>query len=186
MDVLGTTLGLLYLVLEMKENIWMWVVGSIMPVIYIFVLYEAGIYADCGMEVYYFLAGVYGFVVWLRGGKREKKPVSIGYTPASQRLPLLGITAFLWLVLTLFLSCCTDSRVPVADGFTTAASIVGLWMLSRKYMEQWWVWFVVDAVSVGLYLYKGVYGRALLYAIYTVMALYGYHVWRNRLRAAQP
>ena len=70
----------------------------------------------------------------------------------------------------------------VYDGFTTAMSVVGLWLLSRKYIDQWWVWLVVDAMSSGLYVYKGVYGRSVLYAIYTVMAIYGYFAWKKKMR----
>ncbi len=184
MDVLGTTLGLLYLYLEFKENIWMWIVGSVMPVIYIFVLYKAGIYADCGMEVYYFLAGIYGFIVWKFGKKVAGKEIAISYTPRSLKNMLWLVMIVLWMAMGTFLDKCTDSTVPYIDGLSTAMSIVGLWMLSRKYIEQWWVWFVVDAISVGLYIYKGVYGRALLYAIYTGMAIYGYFVWKKKMEKA--
>ena len=185
MDVLGTALGLLYLYLEMKENIWMWIVGSVMPVIYIFVLYKAGLYADCGMEVYYFAAGLYGFGFWLFGKKREGKKVAISHTPRTTKNMCWLALMVLWMVLGTFLDKSTDSNVPYIDGFTTAASIIGLWMLSRKFIEQWWVWFVVDSISVGLYIYKGVYGRALLYSIYTAMAIYGFFVWKRRMALAQ-
>ena len=181
LDILGATLGLLYLWLEVKENVWMWLVGSVMPVIYIVVLYQAGLYADCGMEVYYFLAGMYGLWYWLRhsGNKGGAERVSITTTPRSQVLPLVAVTLALWAALVWFLITFTDSRVPYVDGFTTALSIVAMWMLSRKYTEQWLVWFVVDAISAGLYVYKGVYGRAILYSVYTIMAVYGYLKWRR-------
>ena len=185
LDVLGTLLGFLYLLLEFKESIWMWVVGCIMPAIYIVVLYQAGIYADCGMEVYYFLAGVYGIYYWLRGtpprGSGEGA-LTITHTPPTLWLPLLGITALLYALLVVFLIYCTDSRVPYIDALTTALSIVGMWMLSRKYIEQWGVWFIVDLLSTALYIYKGVYGRSILYGIYTLMAIYGYMVWRKKLQ----
>ena len=181
LDILGATLGLLYLWLEVKENVWMWLVGSVMPVIYIVVLYQAGLYADCGMEVYYFLAGMYGLWYWLRhsGSKGGAERVSITTTPRRQVLPLVAVTLVLWAALVWFLFTFTDSRVPYVDGFTTALSIVAMWMLSRKYTEQWLVWFVVDAISAGLYVYKGVYGRAILYSVYTIMAVYGYLKWRR-------
>lgn len=181
MDVLGTALGLLYLYLEMKENIWMWVVGCIMPVIYVFVLYDKGIYADCGMEVYYFLAGIYGFVYWLRGKSRKGTPVAISHTPTHLKAMLWVYALVLWMVLGTALDRLTDSTVPYTDGLSTALSIIALWMLSRKYIEQWWVWLVVDLISTCLYIYKGIYGRALLYGIYTAMAVYGYYVWRRRM-----
>ena len=181
MDVLGAMLGLLYLYLEMKENIWMWIVGTVMPMIYIFVLYKAGIYADCGMEVYYFLAGIYGFVMWRFGRTKDRQPIKISYTPRQLKNTLWVVTLALWIVIATFLEKMTDSTVPYIDGLSTAMSIVALWMLSRKLIEQWWVWFAVDAISVGLYIYKGIYGRAILYSIYTVMAIYGYYVWKKKM-----
>lgn len=182
LDTLGTVLGFLYLILEFRTSIWMWVVGCIMPAIYIFVLYQKGIYADCGMEVYYFLAGIYGLVYWLTGKKKEGKQVEICHTPRRLWSFLILITLILWLSLAAFLREFTDSTIPYMDAFSTALSVMGMWMLSRKYIEQWGIWFVVDAISTGLYIYKGVYGRAILYGIYTVMALYGYYLWWKKLK----
>ncbi len=183
MDILGTTLGLLYLYLEIKENVWMWIIGCIMPVIYIFVLYDRGIYADCAMEIYYFLAGIYGFAYWLRGKSHKGGFVKITHTPRKLGACLAVGTIALWAALGLTLDKLTDSTVPYTDALSTAMSIVGLWMLSRKYIEQWWVWFVVDLISAGLYIYKGIYGRALLYSIYTAIAVYGYIAWKRKMRA---
>ena len=185
LDTLGTILGFVYLLLEFRTSIWMWVVGCIMPAIYIVVLYQSGIYADCGMEVYYFLAGIYGLVVWLRGGKGGKKKIEISKTPQRTWISLAAVFIALDAALSIFLLKCTDSTVPFIDAFTTALSIIGLWMLSRKYMEQWWVWFVVDLVSTGLYIYKGIYGRSILYGVYTIMAIYGYYVWMRKYRQAK-
>jgi len=179
LDILGTALGFLYLWLEFRTSPWMWVVGSIMPAIYIVVLYQAGIYADCGMEVYYFLAGIYGLVIWLRGKTEQGEQVAIRPTPCRTYVWLALTFVVLFVAIAVFLREFTDSRVPYIDSFTTSLSVIAMWMLSRKYIEQWWVWLVVDAVSSGLYIYKGVYGRSLLYAVYTVMAIYGYYTWRK-------
>lgn len=182
LDTLGTILGFIYLILEMRTSIWMWIVGSIMPAIYIVVLYKAGIYADCGMEVYYFFAGIYGLIIWLRGKTESGTEVAISHTPRKlwPRLSLLFVVLFV--AIAAFLRECTDSRVPYIDSFTTTLSIIGMWMLSRKYIEQWGVWLVVDAVSSGLYIYKGIYGRSILYAIYTIMAIYGWYAWQKKLK----
>jgi nicotinamide mononucleotide transporter len=184
MDILGTLLGLMYLYLEIKENVWMWIVGCIMPMIYIVVLYDRGIYADCAMEVYYFLAGIYGFAYWLRGKNRSGKAVSITVTPRKTAVCLTVCSIALWQVLGVALDKLTDSTVPYTDALTTSLSVIALWMLSRKLIEQWWVWFVVDLISSGLYIYKGIYGRALLYGIYTVMAVYGFLTWKRKMRQA--
>lgn len=182
LDTLGTVLGLVYLVLEIRTSVWMWVVGCIMPAIYIVVLYQAGIYADCGMEVYYFLAGVYGLIIWLRGRTETGKQVNISYAPRRLWLVLAFCFIVLFAAIAVFLREFTDSRVPYIDAFTTALSVIAMWMLSRKYIEQWGLWLVVDAVSSGLYIYKGVYGRSILYAIYTLLAIYGWLQWRKLIR----
>lgn len=182
---MGSLLGLLYLFFEFRESAWMWITGLVMPAVYTVVLFQKGIYADCGMEAYYFMAGLYGLWYWMRGGKRKTgNGVRISRVPKGKILPLCVIAAALWACLSLFLAYCTDSTVPCMDGFTTALSVVALWLLSRKYLEQWWVWFVVDLCSTGLYVYKGIYGRALLYAVYTVMAVYGYRYWKTRMKSS--
>lgn len=181
LDILGTILGILYLILEFRASIWMWIVGCIMPAIYIVVLYQAGIYADCGMEVYYFLAGIYGLIIWLRGKTERGETVTISHTPRRYAPFLAILFVILFVALAAFLRECTDSRVPYIDAFTTALSVIAMWMLSRKYIEQWALWLVVDAVSSGLYIYKGIYGRSLLYAIYTLMAIYGYYKWHKQI-----
>lgn len=183
LDLIGTILGFLYLWLEFKTSVWMWVVGCIMPAIYIVVLYQAGIYADCGMEIYYFLAGIYGLIIWLRGKTEDGSTIAISSTPRKLYVWLALIFLVLFVAIAVFLRELTDSRVPYIDSFTTSLSIIAMWMLSRKYIEQWWVWFVVDAFSSGLYIYKGVYGRSILYAVYTVMAIYGYYNWKKKMKA---
>ncbi len=185
LDIVGTILGLLYLWLEMKEKPLMWVVGCIMPLIYTVVLYRAGIYADCAMEFYYFGAGVYGLLYWLRGKTKTGKSIAISHTPHKVMLRIACVVVILWLIMAQILIHLTDSNVPYIDAFTTSMSIVAMWMLSRKYIEQWWFWLIVDLISTGLYIYKGVYGRALLYGIYTLMAFYGYFVWKRRMTLAQ-
>ena len=76
----------------------------------------------------------------------------------------------------------TDSTVPWSDSFTTALSIVGMWMLARKYIEQWWVWCVVDVACSALYTYKGLYFTAALYAVYAIIAIFGYFKWKKLMQ----
>lgn len=179
-------LGLLYLYLEYKANIWLWVVGLIMPVVHGTLYFRAGLYADCSMQVYYILAGLYGLMVWRRGAdkKSSKQSPSISHTPATVWMQLtvlyVAIHATLYVLLTAF----TDSTVPGLDSFTTALCIVAYWMLSRKYVEQWLVWLVVDAVTVGLYIYKGIPLTAALYGLYTALAVVGYLRWLKMMRQA--
>lgn len=183
LQIVGTTLGLLYLWLEYKANIWLWIVGAIMPVVHGVLYFQSGIYADAAMQLYYVLAGVYGLVVWKRRPKKSDHG-DIRHTPMKWIVPLVAVYAVLHVVFYFFLSEYTDSRVPLFDSMSTALSIVAMWMLSRKLVEQWLVWLVVDMISVGLYIYKGIPITAGLYALYCILAVAGYVRWRRQAQRA--
>ncbi|MBO7289878.1 MAG: nicotinamide mononucleotide transporter [Bacteroidaceae bacterium] len=187
LELLGVITGIIYLWLEYRASIYLWIAGIIMPAIYIFVYYEAGLYADFGINIYYLVIALYGWLAWKTGfslfGKKGK---SDGELPVS-RMPRKTWAAMVvtyiitqgfiaWLLINY-----TDSTVPWADSFTTALSIVGMWMLARKYIEQWWVWCIVDVASSALYIYKGLYFTATLYAVYAIIAIFGYYKWKKMI-----
>ncbi len=203
LELVGTIVGLVYLWLEYRASIYLWVVGIIMPAIYIFVYYEAGLYADFGINVYYLVAALYGWVAWKRN---RKNGLQTDNTSVVQELDsagiqkifanpsplgwrkggiLIGVTLFLFLFIAWVLMRFTDSTVPWLDSFTTALSIVAMWMLAKKYVEQWWVWMVVDVVSAGLYVYKELYFTAGLYLLYAVIAYFGYRKWLQMMENNQ-
>ena len=178
LQIIGTSLGLLYLWLEYRANIWLWVVGAIMPLVHGVLYLTNGIYADAAMQLYYLLAGIYGLIIWRRRPKSGSEG-QIRHTPVAWYAKLFVVYAVLHVALYFLLTEFTDSRVPLLDSMSTALSIVAMWMLSRKLVEQWLVWLVVDMISVGLYLYKGIPLTAGLYTLYCVLAVAGYLRWRK-------
>ena len=216
LQIAGVVLGLLYLWLEYRADIRLWIVGLVMPLVHGALYYKAGLYADCSMQVYYVLAGLYGWLVWRNAPRKKAKTarnaaaagptdqtarsaepaaartarnttaghsdqtacnagpeaaqtarsaepaaVRIGHTPLRYAAGLIAVYA------------------AAHDAMTTAASIVAMWMLSRKYIEQWLVWLAVDLITIGLYLYKGIPLTAGLYALYSALAVAGYLRWRK-------
>ena len=185
LEVLGTLVGLIYLWLEYRASIYLWIASVIMPAIYIFVYYEAGLYADFGINIYYLGAAVYGWLVWKYGHKSaEQQELPITKMPKRSWLKALGVFLVAQFLIAWILINFTDSDVPWWDAFTTALSIIGMWMLARKYLEQWWVWIVVDVVCVGLYIYKGLYFTSGLYALYSVIAVFGWLNWQRLMKAS--
>ncbi len=187
LELLGTAVGIIYLWLEYRASIYLWIAGIIMPAIYIFVYYEAGLYADFGINIYYLLIALYGWIAWKTGFTLTKKKSKSGELPISHtpkhmwpRIVAAYIAAQLFI--TWILVEYTDSTVPIADSFTTALSIVGMWMLARKYVEQWWVWCIVDVASTALYIYKELYFTAALYAVYAIIAIFGYRKWKKMMQ----
>ncbi|MBQ5614289.1 MAG: nicotinamide mononucleotide transporter [Tidjanibacter sp.] len=181
LELTGTLVGLIYLWLEYRASVWLWAANIVMPLIYIFVYYDSGFYADMGINVYYLVASLYGWIMWRRG-RGNGKELPISHTP-SRDIALMGsVFAVLMLGIWLILINFTDSTVPLGDTFTTALSVVALYMLAKKYVEQWLVWIVVDVVCVALYIYKGLYPTAILYLLYSVVAWFGYRRWLKMMK----
>lgn len=185
LEVAGTIVGLVYLFLEYKANVWLWPVGVLMSLIYVVVFFHGKFYADAGVYLYYIGANVFGLVTWLRGsdldgGPREEMPII--HTPKN-RIPWLAFGFVLvYAILAWILVRFTDSPVPYGDAFTTSLSIVAMYMLSQKYLEQWLLWVVINVVSTGLYIWKGLYPTAVLFMVYVVVAVLGYFKWRKEMK----
>ena len=184
LEIIGTIVGLAYLWLEYRASIYLWIASIIMPAIYIFVYYEAGLYADFGINIYYLGAAIYGWLVWKFGHRSKGGAMEMPITHMPQRSWLKAGVVYVvaqffiaWVLINF-----TDSDVPWWDAFTTALSIVGMWMLARKYLEQWWIWIVVDVVCVGLYIYKELYFTAGLYALYAIIAIFGWLNWKKLMK----
>lgn len=192
LEIAGFLIGLLYLWWEYHADSRLWLASIIMPAISMWIYFRKGIYADFAINIYYFLIAIYGYIVWTRHKRpdkakakdSDKSALPIRHLSGGVALGCLAVFAGLWALLWSVLHYFTDSTIPLADAFTTALSIVASWMLARKYIEQWIAWIIVDAVCVGLYIYKGIPIYGLLYAIYTIIAFFGYRKWARMMRAA--
>ena len=156
LDVVGTVIGLIYIYQEYKASIWLWLTGIVMPAIYTVVYYEAKLYADFGMQLYYIVV--------------------------AKIIPSIVVFMALWSTVYYILITFTNSNVPVLDSFGNSLSIIGLWALAKKYIEQWWIWFVVDIELSALYFYKGIPFTSGLYALYALIAIAGYFKWKRMMQ----
>ena len=178
-EIAGTLVGVLYLYWEYKASTKVWYAGIAMPAISLWVYWQAGLYADFGINVYYLVAAFYGLWTWKKNrGEAHYAPITS--MPRSMWLPLFAVFVVLFVAVGSVLVRYTPSNVPWWDSFTTALSVVGLWMLARKWVEQWIPWIVVDVVSAGLYVYKEIYFYSALYGVYAVVAVMGYFEWKRK------
>ena len=193
LDIIGFVVGIAYLYFEYKASIYLWIASIIMPAVDMFLYYEAGLYADFGMAIYYCLAAVYGWCMWkikpkTKSGSiapgQEQQGKGIRHYPLRQILPAAVVFAAVWLLIYYILIRFTNSDVPVTDSFTTALSVIAMWALAKKYVEQWLLWLVVDAVCTVLYVYKGIPFKAAIYGLYTIVAVAGYLKWKKMAQRA--
>ena len=180
LDICTTILGLIYIWLEYRAHIALWVIGIVMPALDVVLYWQHGLYGDAGMACYYTLAAVYGLMVWkFKKTRQKKEPLPIIHMPVRQYLPAVVCFFVAWGVIYYILIRWTNSTVPVLDSFTNALSFIGLWALARKYVEQWLFWLVVDVVCTILYIQKGIPFKAGLYGLYVVIAFAGYLKWNS-------
>ena len=199
LDIVTTVLGLAYILLEYRASVWMWLVGFLMQALGIVLYYQKGLYADCGMEFYYLAMTMYGWWRWVRvdhgGGsddpaldengitQNRSHDLAIRHFPRRLVLPWMLLIGAVWAAIYWLLVTFTNSNVPLADSFTTALSIVGIWALAHKYLEQWFIWIAVDVVTSALYFYKDIPFKASLYALYVVIAIAGFIKWRKMMNS---
>jgi nicotinamide mononucleotide transporter len=183
LEIFGVLTGIIYVILEVKQNRLLWPLGLLTSATYVYIFFQGKFYADMGLQVYYVLISIYGWYYWSRGGERTDSgdlPVVRG--SRKQLLILFLIFVLSWTGIYFLLDRLTDSTVPVGDSFTTALAIVATWMLARKIIEHWFLWIMANLVSIALYIYKGLYPTVILYAVYTAMAVYGYLAWKSTMK----
>jgi len=179
-EILGALAALVYLYFSVNRIIWLWPFGIITSLLYTWVFFHNQLYADMSLQVYYFFISIYGWYFWVRG-KRKGDKDGVAITRIKQNVLVLSLlfTAVLTLMAGYYLSNYTDSALPYWDAFTTSASIAATWMLARKILENWLFWVVIDLVSTGMYIFKGLYPTAILFLVYTVIAVAGYYNWKK-------
>ena len=183
LEVLGTLVGLVYIYQEIKASIYLWITGVIMPAIYCVVYWQAGLYADVGIQIYYIVAAVYGLFVWKFFRSKSGNTLRIKHLPLKKYPSYIGLFVASYIIIAYILKSYTDSDVPFLNALDTSLAVVGIILLARKYIEQWIAWIIVDIICVGLFVIKGIYFTAALYALYSVLAVYGYYVWKRKMEA---
>lgn len=182
-EVTGAILGVIYIVFSIRQSILTWPTGLATSVLYIVIFFRARFYADMGLQFYYVFISIYGWYIWRKGNAADyTKAVSVNQITLKTALFAAMASLVFFAFIAFILKNYTDSLVPFMDAATTALSIVATWMLARKIIEHWLVWIVVDLVSAGLYLYKGLWPTTILFVVYTIMAFVGYREWNKELK----
>lgn len=180
-ELLGSVLSIIYLYLSIKQKASLWIFGFLCSALYVVVFFQSKFYADMSLQFYYLGVSVFGWISWKAGKPENRKELPVKRTTPLSGAIILIIALVLYFLYYFILSEYTDSPLPKADAFTTALSIVATWMLARKMIEHWWLWIIVDSVSAGLYFYRALYPTAILFVIYTIMAIIGYLQWKKSL-----
>ena len=178
---IGALTGLLCVWLAARQQVWTWPVALVSVVFYFVFFYQIRLYADMWLQVFFFGANLYGWYEWLYGGKNHSElPVST-LTPVQRLLVLvLGLVASG--LMGLYFKSFTNASYPLLDSALAAFSILAQLLLTRKKLENWLIWFVVDIFYVGLYWQKEAYLTAGLYFIFLIIAAQGFLAWKRSMK----
>ncbi|RSZ57930.1 nicotinamide mononucleotide transporter [Massilia atriviolacea] len=176
LELTALVLSVVTVVLNIRQTHWAWLFAIASSAVYGVVFLNARLYGDMGLQGVFIAVSVWGWYQWLYGGEQH---APLTATWSSRAGWVAGIVGWLLLFAAIgyLLRTLTDTDVPHIDGFLTAGSLLGQLLLSRKKVENWIVWIVVDVLYVGLYIHKDLYATAILYAAFVVMAVFGWRAW---------
>jgi nicotinamide mononucleotide transporter len=183
LEIFGALSGFIYIFLEIKANKWMWPVGFITSLVYVFVFFDAKFYADMSLQFYYIFISIYGWYLWLKGEQHSnKKEYQISHVRLKDIAGLSIFFVIAFVLISYILVKYTDSPLPYWDTLTTALSIVATWMLAKKLIQHWYLWVVINLIAMGLYIYKDLYPTSILHLVYTIFAVIGYFEWKRMMQ----
>jgi nicotinamide mononucleotide transporter len=181
LEILGTSLGLVFLILIIKEQKAGWLFGIAGSLVSIFLFYRIKLYSESILYIYYVLIGIYGYYIW---NKKDNSQLKVTNWNTVNHLLILAIGVVFALLLGFVFDNYTDANNAYLDAFTTTFSFIASYMEAKKILSAWLFWIVINGVTIGLYLSKDLDIYSLLTLIYFVSSFVGYFSWKKKLKIA--
>jgi nicotinamide mononucleotide transporter len=175
LESIAVLFSILYVILVARENIWCWAAAMVSVSLYIFICYEAKLYAETGLQVFYLIMAITGYVFWKESSNKQQvniKELSIG-----NHALILFVGILFTLILGYVLTIYTQAKLPLLDSFTTVFSIIATFMVIKKILENWFYFIAIDLISIYLYNSRDLQQTAMLFMLYTIIAFIGYYNW---------
>jgi nicotinamide mononucleotide transporter len=181
LELVAFALAIAMVLLNIRVNPLGWPLAIASSLLYFLLFWNSRLYGDASLQIFFVAVAGWGWWQWLRGTDAAGNALSVRRLGANGRIAALLALAVAWPVVALFLRRFTDTDVPWWDAFPTAASVLGQWLLGRKYVENWPTWIVVNVAATALFAYKGLWLTVVLYAIFVVLSFAGWRAWRRLL-----
>ncbi|MEI7896480.1 MAG: nicotinamide riboside transporter PnuC [bacterium] len=180
LELTAVAFGLVCVWFMKKESLLAFPFGIVNVLIYVYIFYAARLYANAGINAFFFVMSVYGWYNWTR---KDSNDDTIRITRSSKQELLLNALAgiIFFFIIRLVLIRFTESSIPSWDAATTAVYIIAQWLLSRKKIENWILWISADTVMIGLCAWEGLYFSSFQYLVFTIIAILGFREWKTKL-----
>jgi nicotinamide mononucleotide transporter len=183
LEIVAVALSIAMVVCNMRVNPLGWPLTIVASLLYFALFWNSKLYGDASLQLFFVVIAAWGWWQWLRGTTANGAALQVQTLSRQGRVKALVVVLISWPAIGWFLKNYTDTDVPWWDAFPTAASIVGQWLLARKYLENWATWVVVNIVSVALFAYKGLWLTTALYVAFVLMSVAGWRAWQRLLAA---
>ena len=183
-EAIAVVFAMAYLLLAVKENILCWLFAFMSTAIYTVLFWDVSLLMESALNVYYMAMAIYGWYQWTHGGHNgsdEPQALAVQSMSGKQHALVVAATAILVTISGYLLSEHSSAAWPYIDSFTTWASVITTYLVTQKYLQNWLYWIVIDAVSIPLYIDRGLGLTALLFAAYIIIAAIGYRSWKKHL-----
>jgi len=185
LELVAVLFGIVSVFLSVREKILSWPTALINVALYFVLFYKTGLYSDMGLQAVYFVLSLYGWYEWLYGGA-GRTALTVSRTSARQWGVFVAIGVAFWAIDGKLTSRLPGVALPYVDAATATTSLIAQYMMTRKLLENWALWILVDVVYIGMFIFKGLYLTAGNYAVYLALAVLGHVAWKRSLNALAP
>ena len=179
-ELTAVLFGLAYVLLAIKIHHWCWYMTLCGGALFLWLFWSVELYLMSLLQIFFMGIAIYGLFKWDPNSKKLEKRIT--KIKPKTNLYILSLIFLSSTIIGWFLSQFTDDALPYLDTVTTVASLVTSWMVAKKILDNWLYWIVIDAISIYIYIERGLYLTALLFTIYLIMAALGYHQWKRSYR----
>jgi nicotinamide mononucleotide transporter len=169
--------GLLYVILISYKKISAWFFAIVSSILYIYLCYSSQLFLETGLQFFYLIMAVYGWYMWNSEEKKDENKI-IQWKNYQHSINI-AISTILFITIGFLFDVYTKQANPYTDAFTTVFSLAATFMVTQKVLENWIYWIVIDAVSVYLFSSRELYMTAVLFVIFTILAIVGYFKWKT-------
>ena len=182
LEIFAVCSAILYLILAANEDVKCWYAALFSSILYMYIMYTAGLMMESFLQIFYICMAIYGWYIWSNKINVEKE-LKITSWKKQYHLYAIIIVTLLAIISGFLLEKYTQAALPFLDAFTTWGAIITTYMVAKKIIENWIYWFVIDSISIYLFISRELYLTALLFLIYLIIIIFGYRSWRKKLNA---
>lgn len=198
LEASGAIFGILSVFFSIKKNIWVYPTGIISTLIYVYLLFNAGLLGDCMINVYYTVMSIYGWVLWARNSEDH---VHVEVTWATRKewiyASILFVLSLILVTLIYYYKPYIDNQFSIEgtslglyhldwanwmDVFTTSIFLVGMWLMAKQRIDNWIFWIIGDIICIPMMIFKGLGITSVQYLVFTIMAILGYVNWKKSFK----